>query len=197
MDDFDEPEKKVRKQRPPKDVTPRLIREQALRYLDRFSATTQKMRRHLFTKNAKAIDFHDLDEDSVLQIIDDEIEKLVGAGIMDDQEYADSKARSMARQGKSKWQIVGKLFTLGLDGNHSDHAMGELADVEGHTDKIGAAKYIKKRRFGPYKDAATQSERQQKELLTLVRNGFAYELGEKLLALKKIEDIEDIIFKHQ
>jgi len=197
MDEFDEPEKKKRKPRPPKDVTPRLVREQALRYLDRFATTTQKLQRHLFTKNRKAIELYDLDETTVLKIIDTEIEKLISAGIMDDQEYADSKARSMARQGKSKRQIVGKLFNLGLDENHSDHAITELEDVGGHTDKIGAAKYIKKRRFGPYKDPATQKDRGQKELLTLVRNGFSYALGEKLLSLETIEEIENIIYGEQ
>ncbi|MBL4665861.1 MAG: RecX family transcriptional regulator [Sneathiella sp.] len=151
MEDFDEPKKKERKPRPLKEVTPKLIRAQALRYLDRFATTTPKLSRHLYTKNRKAIEFFELDEQSVMQIIETEIEKLVTAGLMDDQEYADSKARSMARQGKSEWQIVGKLFTLGLDENHSDHAMTELKDVEGHTDKMGAAKYIKKRRFGRIK----------------------------------------------
>jgi len=197
MDEFDEPEKKIRKPRPLKEVTPKRIRGQALRYLDRFATTTPKLARHLYNKNRKAIEFFELDEHSVMQIIETEIEKLVSAGIMDDQQYADSKARTMARQGKSKRQIVGKLITFGLEDSHTDHAITELEEVQGHTDELGAAKYIKKRRFGPYKDPETQVDRHQKELLTLVRNGFDFSLGERLLKFENIENIEDIIYGKQ
>jgi len=194
MDEFDDKKKKPRPKRPPKDVTPRLLREQALRYLDRFATTTLKLRRHLFSKNARAIEFHDLDADTVFALIDVEIEKLVRAGLLDDQQYADDKARAMSRYGKSKRQIEGKLFSLGLTEGHSDHAMTELVETEGYTDRIGAAKYIRKRRFGPFKDPDTQSDRLQKELLTLVRNGYTYDLAEKLLTMETAEEIEDIIF---
>lgn len=188
------PAKKEKKQRPPKVVTPALLRGQALRYLDRFAATTMKMQRHLLTKNRKAIEFHDMDVDTVLQMIDLEIEKLIKAGILNDQEYASSKARSMARQAKSKLQIEVKLQGLGFDESQSGQAITRLIEEEGHSDTIAAAKYIRKRRFGPYKPAETRDERRNKELSALARNGFEFGLASRMLDLNTIEELEEIIF---
>jgi len=144
MTEEDEKPKK-RKPRPPKPVTPERVREQALRYLDRFAATTDKLKRHLMSKNHRAMILHEQDEEDVLQMVEQLIEKLVKQGLMDDQQYAEAKARSLSRQGKSTRHIRQKLFSLGLEDAHTAHAMEELTEVEGYTDLIGAAKYVRKR----------------------------------------------------
>jgi len=193
MNQSAETDKPKKPPKPPKAITPALLRGQALRYLDRFSATTTKMQRHLLNKSKKAIEYHQLDLESVVEMIDVEIGKLVEAGILNDQEYASSKARTMSRQGKSKMQIGVKLNTLGFDDLISDHAFSELSEA-GHNDRLAAAKYIKKRRFGPFKPEDTRDERLNKELSTLVRNGFDFGLANALLSLETTEEIEDIIY---
>ncbi len=185
---------KEKKQRPPREVTANLLRKQALRYLDRFAATTQKIRRHLMTKNAKAIEFHQQDPEAIMLMIDLEVAKLVDAGILNDQEYASGKARSMARQGKSSLQIGVKLSGLGFDDSQLDTAMDRLKTEEGFSDRKAAAKYIKKRRFGPFKPPEVREERHQKELAALVRNGFDYSLAKALLMVETPAEIEDIIY---
>ncbi|WP_169545538.1 regulatory protein RecX [Sneathiella aquimaris] len=193
-DDFQHNKKKVKKEKPPKEISPALIRQQALRYLDRFAATTMKLRRHLMNKSSKAIEFHQTEPEAVLEIIDAEISKLVDAGILNDTEYAASKARSMGRQGKSSLQISVKLQSLGFKDNEADRALDQLREEEGYTERKAAAKYIKKRRFGPYKPDGESKERLQKELQTLVRNGFDYSLSKSLLTMERCEEIEEIIF---
>ncbi|MCG8493770.1 MAG: recombination regulator RecX [Sneathiellales bacterium] len=194
MTDTDPEKKKPKKERPPREVTQDLLRRQALRYLDRFAATTMKLRRHLLNKNAKAIEFHGQDPETVLAMIDQEIEKLEKAGILNDQLYASGKARSMARQGKSSLQIGVKLGSLGFDEDQSDYAMEQLREEEGYTDRKAAAKYIRKRRFGPFKPLETREERLQKELASLVRNGFDYAMAKALLLLDSPEEIDEIIY---
>ncbi len=185
---------KKKKERPPKPLSAGRLRGQALRYLDRFAATTMKLRRHLLNKNKVAIQFHEMDENSALEMIDAEIEKLEKAGILNDELYAASKARSMARQAKSKLQIGAKLQGLGFDENQADDAITHLIEEEGHTDRLSAAKYIRKRRFGPYKPAETRQERRDKELSALVRNGFEFGLAKNLLELETTEELDQIIF---
>ena len=194
-DEFnDEPEKKIKKKKPPKEVTEVRLRAQALRYLDRFSATTHKLKRHLLTKNKEAITLHDHDIETIEQMITAVIERLEKSGILDDQLYADSKARSMARQGKSLRQIKGKLFSLGLTEDQSSHAKSELIEREGYSDRVGAAKFIRKRRFGPFKETPPAAERRDKELMALIRNGYSFELAEALLSIENKDDIEQIIY---
>ena len=192
MDDEEKPKKRA--PRPPKPVTPQRVREQALRYLDRFAATTDKLKRHLMTKNHRAIQYHDQDESEVFQMIEEAVAKLVKQGLMDDQQYADAKARSLSRQGKSTRHIRQKLFSLGLDEGHTDHALDELTEVEGYTDLIGAAKYVRKRKFGPYKDVEIREQRRDKELGALMRSGYSFDVASRILNLESVEEVEDIIF---
>ncbi|MBO6827748.1 MAG: regulatory protein RecX [Sneathiella sp.] len=192
MEDEEKPKKRA--PRPPKPVTPARVREQALRYLDRFAATTDKLKRHLMTKNRRAIQHHSQDEEEVFQMIEETVEKIVKQGLMDDQKYADAKARSLSRQGKSTRHIRQKLFSLGLNEGYTEHALEELTEVEGYTDLIGAAKYVRKRKFGPYKEPDTREERRDKELGALMRNGYSFEIATKILSLETVEELEDIIF---
>jgi regulatory protein len=198
MCDFDdensEDQKPKRKPRPPKPVTQARVREQALRYLDRFGTTTEKLKRHLLTKNYKAIQFHGHDPEQIHQFIETEVDKLEKSGVLNDQQYADSKARSLSRQGKSTRHIRGKLGTLGLKATVTDNALTDLSEVEGYTDRIGAAKYIRKRRFGPFKPLETREARRDKELSSLVRNGYAFDLASELLSKETTEEIDDIIY---
>jgi regulatory protein len=194
MIDEENSKKKQKKKKPPKEVTASLLREQALRYLDRFSATTHKLKRHLLTKNREAISLYGHDVETISTQIDVLISKLEKAGILNDQLYAESKARSMARQGKSFRQIEGKLYSLGITDNQKDKAIDELTETEGHSDRVGAAKFIRRRRFGPYKETPERSVRRDKELLSLVRNGFDYGLAQELLDIEDSHDIDDIIF---
>ena len=193
MDDEEEQPKK-RKPRPLKPVDKKRVREQALRYLDRFAATTDKMKRHLFTKNYKAMAHHSQDEEDIRQMIEEIVQSLVKAGLMDDQQYADSKARSLSRQGKSTRHIRQKLQSLGLKDKQADHALTELSEVEGYTDFLGAAKYVRKRRFGPYKDFDTREERRDKEMSALMRNGYSFDISNKILSLETVEEVENILY---
>jgi len=194
MFDEENSKKKPKKKKPPKEVTAALLREQALRYLDRFSATTHKLKRHLLTKNREAISLYGHDVETISTQIDELIARLEKAGILDDQRYAESKARSMARQGKSFRQIEGKLYSLGITDNQKDQAIDELTETEGHSDRVGAAKFIRRRRFGPYKETPDRSTRRDKELLSLVRNGYDFGLAQELLDIENSVDIDDIIF---
>ncbi len=187
-------EKEKRKPRPPKEVTATLLREQALKYLDRFSVTTHKLKRHLLTKNRNSILLHQSDPEQIENMIDELIVRLEKNGILNDQSYANSKARSMARQGKSLRQIKGKLFVLGLNDDENRVAQQEIIENEGYSDRVGAAKYIRKRRFGPYKQDPPFAERREKELMALVRNGYDFDIANELLSLQSVEEIENIIY---
>ncbi|USG59566.1 recombination regulator RecX [Sneathiella marina] len=190
----DSEQQQIRKKRKPKEPTPRWIREQALRYLDRFATTTHKMRTHLYKKAEPALALFELDEAELRATIDTEISKLVASGFMNDSEYAASKARLMAKQGKSLNQIRRKLMELELSEDIQESALSGLGEDQEKIDMAAAALYVRKRKFGPYKPEETRKARWEKEMGSLARNGFSYRIANRILAMDTVEGIEDLIF---
>ncbi|GLQ07258.1 RecX family transcriptional regulator [Sneathiella chinensis] len=184
---------KPRKERQPREISNGWLRDQALRYLNRFAATTRKLEQHLLRKSAPAMEHFSLDPETVRDMIRTEIGKLETAGILNDRDYANSKARSMARQGKSDLQIRLKLSSLGFEEPEVETVMTHLREEEGHSNRIAAAKYIRKRRFGAFRTNLNAEDRLEKEKASLVRNGFPFTLAEQLLQASK-DELEDIIY---
>ena len=191
MEDIDQ--QKAKKRRKPKEPTPRWLRDQALRYLDRFSTTARKMHTHLYKKAEPALVLFDLDEADLRAAIDTEIAKLVASGFINDREYAASKARVMAKQGKSLNQIRRKLMDLEVSEDIQEAAISGLGENSEGLDIAAAAVYVRKRKFGPYKPEETRQARWEKEMGSLARNGFSYTVASRVLAMETVEAIEDII----
>lgn len=191
MDEDERPNKK--RERKLREPTPQWLRQRALSYLDRFPATTMKMRQHLFTKAKPGMEQHGLSESDLRVSIDGEIEKLVKSGILNDAEFANSKARILVRQGKSTSYIRNKLLQLEFTEEQVGDALSALDGSPKTRDLQAAARYVRKRKFGPYKPENTRSERYQKEMASLARNGFSYDTAKRLLSLTSSEEVEDII----
>jgi regulatory protein len=189
-DDETKPPKKKGK---PKEPTSRWLRDQALRYLDRFATTTQKMHDHLYRKSQAGAEVYDIEEAELRARINKEIDKLVSSGFLNDREYAASKARVMAKQGKSLNQIRRKMIELNLSEEIQAAAVSGLGDDTDIMDKRSAARYVRKRKFGPYKSDGSRKERLQKELGSLARNGFSYDIAIQVLNLETEDLVEELI----
>jgi regulatory protein len=184
---------KKKRERKLREPTPQWLRQRALSYLDRFPATTMKMRQHLFSKAKPGMEQHGLKEADVRASIDGEIEKLVKSGILNDAEFANSKARLLVRQGKSTSHIRNKLLQLEFTGEQVGDALAALDGSAEARDLQAAARYVRKRKFGPYKAENTRSERYQKEMASLARNGFSYDVAKKVLSMTTVGEVEEIL----
>ncbi|WP_373087339.1 regulatory protein RecX [Sneathiella sp.] len=184
---------KPKKARIPKEPTSKWLRDQALRYLNRFPATTFKMRQHLMTRAAAGAELFDVDDAELGFRIEAEIARLVASGFINDREFAASKARVMARQGKSVTQIELRLQGLGFTEEDQENALEELGEDRRALDLAAAARYVKRRKFGPYKPARTREARDTREMASLARSGFSYDVARTVLDADKAEEIEDLI----
>ncbi|TNE38413.1 MAG: regulatory protein RecX [Alphaproteobacteria bacterium] len=189
----DEPEKKAKRIYKPKEPTSRWLRDAALRYLNRFPATTMKLRQHLLRKASAGAEMFEIPKEEILSRIDAEIGKLVEAGILNDKEFAASKARVMARDGKPVARISLKLKEMGFSDDLQDHALAELGEEGRDLDLKAAARYVRKRKFGPFKPADTRAEREEKELASLARTGFSFDVARRVLDAETTEEIEALI----
>ena len=189
-------EKKSTEKRPRKPVepTPKWLRDQALRYLNRFPATSHKMAQHLFNKAAPQLEHFDIVEEKLSADIEKVVADMIKAGFINDTEFAASKARLMARQGRSVAQIGLKLQEMAFSEADQSQALEALGEDRNALDRRAAARFVKRRRFGPYKPEETRGERRNKELASLARQGFSFDVATRVVDAKSIEIIEEMIY---
>lgn len=190
----EEQKSKEKRRRKPVEPTPKWLRDQALRYLNRFPATSHKMAQHLFRKAAAQLEHFEISEEKLIADIDKVVADLIKAGFINDTEFAASKARLMARQGRSVAQIGLKLQEMAFSEADQSQAIDELGNDKKALDKRAAARFVKRRRFGPYKPEETREERRDKELASLARQGFSFDVATLVIDAGSIEEIEDIIY---
>lgn len=125
--------------------------------------------------------------DDVEQAIEAVVQKFVSAGLLDDKAFAQTKARSLHRRGMSGRLTRQRLRVAGVDGDTVDEAMAGLDDELG-VDPAGrelqaAAAFARRRRLGPWR-AKDRDENRTRDLASLARAGFAYDLARKVIDAK-------------
>ncbi len=113
---------------------------------------------------------------------------LVGAGVLDDAAYAESRARSLGRGGRSRRAIEAHLLQHGVAPELVQAALPDGRDAE-----LGAAlMQARRRRIGPFapsgEDGAPDDPASRnKALAMLARAGFSREVAERALDLDREE----------
>jgi regulatory protein len=93
--------------------------------------------------------------------------KLANSGVVDDAAFAASRARRLARGGRSRRAIAAHLSAKGV--------AGEVAQTVLPDDELGAAlMFCRRRRFGPFSRTEVPPEMRLKALAALARGGFAH-----------------------
>ena len=118
---------------------------------------------------------------------------LVGAGVVDDAAYAESRARALGRGGRSRRAIEAHLLQHGVAPELVQASLPEDRDAE-----LGAAlMQARRRRIGPFappgcndeggNDAGGDPLARAKALAMLARAGFSREVAERALDLDREE----------
>jgi len=175
------------RQRPPRMPDAQNLHEAALRYLERFAASAEMVRRVLQRRIDQAVRFALIEAEDGAALVTAELARLRTAGLIDDDSFARMKAGSLLRQGRSRRQIQEKLAARGIKTDQTQAALADLAqDLEtehpGELDRLAAIRLARKRRFGPWRPGPPDPARRQKELAALGRAGFAYDLASQILA---------------
>jgi regulatory protein len=176
----------------PKKISPKYLENAALFHLSRFAASREQLRRALLRKVQRSVRVHGGDAESFAGAIDELLERLTRAGLLDDQRLAQSKADSLRASGHSARAIQFKLLQKGLGEELVEQQVSRVgAEV---TDEEAAMALAKRRRLGPFRrrhaeansdtdgddDAATL----RKELAVMARAGFSYGVAMRVLASK-------------
>jgi regulatory protein len=108
---------------------------------------------------------------------------MVATGVVDDAAFAESRAKRLARAGRSRRAIAAHLASKGIA---AETAAAAIPDDE-DTELDAALAYCRRRRIGPFARAAEDAEARRKALGALARGGFAQPVARRALAMDPAE----------
>jgi len=179
--------------RPARPITAKYLQNAATFYLERYPSTAEGLRRVLQRRVRKAEMAEAPVMENVKEAIDALVAKFVDAGMIDDKAFAQTKARSLHRRGTSTRLTRQKLAMAGIDTDTLDAAMAGL-DQELHTDPKqrewqAAVALARRRKLGPFRQKE-RKEHRDRDLATMARGGFAYDLAKKIVDAKDTDALE-------
>ena len=148
-----------------KKITSQRLKNIALYYLDRFDASSEKLKSVLIRRVQKAKLAGDEVPSDASQWIDDIVANMQHLGYINDKRFCENKVRQYLNAGKSNRYIMSKLSEAGIDSNL---IQSFLSDDELEQAQI----FVRKKRLG---------SDYQKDLAKLARAGFSYDIAQKVL----------------
>jgi regulatory protein len=163
--------------KPPEPLTRQKVEQMALAYVNRFDCTANKLKQHLASRVRKLGG----DENAAAWIAE-LVERYCGSGVIDDARFAKNLASQLTRRGKSSRAISQKLALRGVPSEVATELMTARRQDEPGAELEAALAYVRKRRLGPYRPAEKRAEFRQKDLASLARQGFGFDLAKQALA---------------
>jgi len=176
-------------------ITAKYLMNAATFYLERYPSTAEGLRRVLNRRVRKAEIAEAPVMDNVQQAIAEIVAKFVDAGVIDDKEFAQTKARSLHRRGTSTRLTHRKLRLAGIDGETLDTAMAAL-DQELDTDPTtrewqAAVALARRRRLGPFRLDKDRKDKRLRDLAAMARAGFAFDVAKKVIDAKDPDSLDE------
>jgi regulatory protein len=167
-----------------------MLHDAALAYLARYAATEAGLRRVLerrVDRWKRLAQQNGLDAEAIAaqaaaarHAVGEVVARLVAAGAVNDAAYAESRARTLVRAGRSRRAISAYLAAKGVDPETTATAM--LSPEE---NELAAALVLaRKRRIGPFRQGQTPDDAgRRRELGVLARAGFSRSVAQQALAV--------------
>jgi regulatory protein len=183
------------KKKPVKPITATYLQNAATFYLERYPSTAEGLRRVLNRRVRRAEMADAPIIDNVKQAIEAVVAKFVAAGMIDDQAFAQTKARALHRRGTSSRLTRQRLKFAGVDDDTLDKAMAGL-DQELDTDPRqrewrAAVALARRRRLGPFRQKDRKDNR-NRDLAAMARGGFEYDLAKKVIDAVGPDSLDEV-----
>ena len=159
------------------------VEQMALAYVNRFDCTATKLKRHLAERIRKQGG-----HESAETWIDELVERYLGSGVLNDARFAKNLATQLTTRGKSSRMISQKLAMRGVPSDVAQELMTARKQDEPDAELDAARAFARKRRLGAYRDAEKRAEFRQKDLASLARQGFSFDIAKKALGSEADDD---------
>jgi regulatory protein len=161
----------------------------ALRYLARFAATEAGLARVLdrqiarWSREQDEADAAAGQAELARQAASEVVARLAAAGAVSDASFAEARARSLARAGRSGRAIASHLAQRGVS-----RSLAEKVSPGDAGDELAAALiHARRRRAGPFGVGATSPEATRRALASFARAGFSQDLARTALRMTRDE----------
>ena len=166
------------------------LKKSAISYLARYEVSVHQFENTMKRKMSYLkINLNELDKNKIISNIKNE---MVLAKFIDDKRFAETKIRSIRRQGGSERFIFAKLKEKGIPNNIIKSAIKIVDDGHKNAEIKAAINYIKKKNIGIYYKKGLENKIDEFELKNkwfgaLSRRGFSLDIVKKVFEIKDIE----------
>ena len=158
------------------------LKDLAYSYLEKYSPSKQQLKVYLLKKYLTKIK-GTKSKKEVTSIIDQIISNLEKNKFLNDEMYADSKARMFLRRGYSLNKINQSLRNKGIQDEYVKKSIDKIKENEIEPDFVSALKLCKRRRIGPIRPESNRELFYKKDMGILARGGFSFDLSKRVLDL--------------
>ncbi len=173
-----------RQRKAPKRITESYLRNLLNWYLERWDAPKKHVRRLMMQRVRRAVAYHEQDLAECTELLDKTLDRLEELGVIDDRRWAENALRSMRGRGKSTRFIRQAMGAKGVSSSLVAELLEEEREDRGEepdAEWVACIRYAKKRRFGPFRRPDQREDRRDKDLASMVRNGFNYGMARKVV----------------
>jgi regulatory protein len=165
-----------------------MLHDAALAYLARYAATEASLRRVLDRRVGRWARIATATEDAdavaaqaaaARRAIREVVARLVAAGAVNDTAYAESRARSLIRSGRSRRAAAAYLAAKGVA---AETVRAVLSHDDEDVDLAAALILARRRRIGPFRISGAPNHKQ--ELAVFARAGFSRAVAQRALAME-------------
>ncbi len=162
-------------------------------YLERFAASKEMLRRVLMRRVDRAVRAELIEREPGAELVDKVVAKVVSAGLIDDQSYADSRARTLLRRGRAPRAIAQDLRARGLDDDRVSAGIDSLTEEgDAGLELRAALRHAERRRLGPFGTIPAEPDaaraKRHKDMGNFARSGFGSAVAQKILATATREE---------
>jgi len=161
-------------------LEPSELEAAALRYLNRFDCSVQKLRQHLSGLMRR----REGDRVALETHLETLLTRYQASGVLDDTRFAENLAGRLQERGGSRRAIVEKLRRRGVTSG-----VAQAASVTSPQSELEAARaYVRRRRLGPFRPEEERQPNRRRDLASLARTGFDHETAIRALGYGKDDE---------
>ncbi|PTM42914.1 regulatory protein RecX [Bosea sp. 124] len=173
--------------RAPRRITADYLQRAAMYYLERYAAPAAQLRRVLARKVVLSCRHHGQEPAAFNAMLDEVVARCVASGLVDDQRFAEARAATLQRRGRSSRAIAASLSAKGVPRDLAAQASSGSAEEE----LAAARKTAQRKRLGPWSRGDRATAR-QKDLAAMARAGFAMTIARAVIDGAGDEDVTEL-----